>query len=251
MEVLRLHADTLKVNKKSWDEVAPRFYGRTALPEYGPFAPTEDELSLFGDVAGLNLLEIGCGSGHSLKYMHDKNAGEIWGLDLSSSQIMAARELLNQTDVHLFESSMESDPGLPHEYFDMVYSIFALGWTTNLDLTLKNIHKYLKPGGIFIFSWEHPFYSRVKNTELGLMLDKSYHEEGPYDHQAWNHPAIMQQYKIGTYINTLIENGFRIEKMVEDVRLSEELKTRHENRWYNEAKVSALPTTIIFKCSKS
>lgn len=140
---------------------------------------------------------------------------------------------------------------MPHEYFDMVYSIFALGWTTNLDLTLKNIHKYLKPGGIFIFSWEHPFYSRVKNTELGLMLDKSYHEEGPYDHQAWNHPAIMQQYKIGTYINTLIENGFRIEKMVEDVRLSEELKTRHENRWYNEAKVSALPTTIIFKCSVS
>lgn len=107
MEVLRLHADTLKVNKKSWDEVAPRFYGRTALPEYGPFAPTEDELSLFGDAAGLKLLEIGCGSGHSLKYMHDKKAGEIWGLDLSSSQIMAARELLNQTDVHLFESSME------------------------------------------------------------------------------------------------------------------------------------------------
>lgn len=133
----------------------------------------------------------------------------------------------------------------------MVYSIFALGWTTNLDLTLKNIHKYLKPGGIFIFSWEHPLYSRVKNTDLGLMLDKSYHEEGSYDHEAWNHPAFMQQYKIGTYINTLIENGFRIEKMVEDVRYSEKLKTRHENRWYNEAKVSAIPTTIIFKCSKS
>ncbi|MEH7885031.1 class I SAM-dependent methyltransferase [Bacillus sp. JJ1609] len=246
-----MQIDTLKINKKSWDEVAPRFYGRTALPEYGPFAPTEDELSLFGDVTGLKLLEIGCGSGHSLKYMHDKNADEIWGLDLSSSQIMAARELLNQTSVQLFESSMESDPGLPHEYFDMVYSIFAIGWTTNLDLTLKNIHKYLKPGGIFIFSWEHPLYSRVKNTELGLMLDKSYHEEGPYDHEAWNHPAIMQQYKIGTYINTLIENGFRIEKMVEDIRLSEELKTRHENRWYSEAKVSALPTTIIFKCSKA
>lgn len=246
-----MQIDTLRINKKSWDEVAPRFYGRTALPEYGPFAPTEDELNLFGNVAGLRLLEIGCGSGHSLKYMHDKNAREIWGLDLSSSQILAARDLLYRTDVRLFESSMESDPGLPHEYFDMVYSIFALGWTTNLELTLKNIHKYLKPGGIFIFSWEHPLYSRVKNTEFGLMLDKSYHEEGPYDHEAWNHPAIMQQNKIGTYINTLIENGFRIERMVEDVRYSEELKTRHENRWYNEAKVAALPTTIIFKCSKS
>jgi hypothetical protein len=45
-----LRIDTSEINKKSWDEVAPRFFGRTALPEYGPFAPTEDELSLFGDV---------------------------------------------------------------------------------------------------------------------------------------------------------------------------------------------------------
>lgn len=102
-----MQIDTLRINKKSWDEVAPRFYGRTALPEYGPFAPTEDELNLFGNVAGLRLLEIGCGSGHSIKYMHDNNAGEIWGLDLSSSQILAARDLLYQTDVHLFESSMD------------------------------------------------------------------------------------------------------------------------------------------------
>lgn len=246
-----MRIDTLEINKKSWDEVAPRFFGRTALPEYGPFAPTEDELSLFGDVANLKVLEIGCGSGHSLKYMHENHADEIWGLDLSSSQIKAANDLLSHTNVNLFESPMEADPGLPQEYFDIVYSIFALGWTTDLHQTLKNIYHYLKPGGIFIFSWEHPFFSRVMNSEKGLIVHKPYHEEGPYEHQAWVHPAIMQQNKTSTYINMLVENGFRIEKMVEDARFTEELKTRHENRWYNEAKVLALPTTIIFKCSKA
>jgi ubiquinone/menaquinone biosynthesis C-methylase UbiE len=250
MEVCRLLNDTLLTNKKSWDEVAPRFYGRTALPEYGPFAPNENELNLFGDISAKKVLEIGCGSGHSLKYMNEHNAAELWGLDLSSSQIAAATELLKDTNGKLFESPMEMDPGLPHAYFDVVYSIFALGWTTNIDLTLRNIHKYLKPGGTFIFSWEHPLFSRVQNTEHGLSFNKSYHEEGSYEHQAWDYPAIMQQYKVSTYINSLINNGFNLVKMIEDVRVSEDLKARDENRWYNWAKVQSVPTTIIFKCEK-
>ena len=35
---------------------------------------TENELNLFGDVSGKKLLEICCGSGHSLKYHADRNA---------------------------------------------------------------------------------------------------------------------------------------------------------------------------------
>jgi ubiquinone/menaquinone biosynthesis C-methylase UbiE len=250
LEVLSLNNDTLLINKKSWDEVAPRFFGRTALPEYGPFAPEETELNLFENVSGKKVLDIGCGSGHSLKYMNDKGAAELWGLDLSHSQISAAKELLKDTKVQLFQSPMELNPGLPHAYFDVVYSIFAIGWTTNLEQTLKNVHQYLKPGGTFIFSWEHPLFSRIQNTEDGLLFNKSYHEEGPYDHQAWNHPAIMQQYKVSTYINSLVDTGFKIVKMVEDVRINEELMTRDHNRWYNRAKVESVPTTIIFKCAK-
>lgn len=245
-----MNNDTLLINKKSWDEVAPRFYGRTALPEYGPFAPEETELKLFGNVNGKKILEIGCGSGHSLKYMNDNGAAELWGLDLSHSQISAAEDLLKDTRVKLFQSPMELNPGLPQSYFDVVYSIFALGWTTNLGQTLKKVHEYLKPGGVFIFSWEHPLFSRIENTGDSLLLNKSYHEEGPYDHQAWNHPAIMQQYKVSTYINSLVDTGFKIVKMVEEARITEELKTRDHNRWYNWSKVQSVPTTIIFKCEK-
>ncbi|MBT2693807.1 class I SAM-dependent methyltransferase [Bacillus sp. ISL-55] len=245
-----MNNDTLLINKKSWDEVAPRFYGRTALPEYGPFAPEETELNMFGNISGKKVFDIGCGSGHSLMYMNDNGAAELWGLDLSHSQISAAKELLKDTKVQLFQSPMELDPGLPHSYFDIVYSIFALGWTTNLEQTLKNVHLYLKPGGTFIFSWEHPLYSRIQNTEDGLSFNKSYHEEGPYDHQAWNHPAIMQQYKVSTYINSLVATGFKIVKMVEEVRITDELISRDHNRWYNKAKVESVPTTIIFKCTK-
>ncbi|CAM5215686.1 Methyltransferase family protein OS=Ureibacillus acetophenoni OX=614649 GN=SAMN05877842_106197 PE=3 SV=1 [Ureibacillus acetophenoni] len=247
-----MNINTLSINKQCWDEVAHRFYGRNPLPEYGPFAPREDDLNLLGDVTNLKVLEIGCGSGHSLKYMEQEHAAELWGLDLSSKQLEAARELLSDSaiPVQLFESPMEEDPGLPADYFDMVYSIFALGWTTNLDQTIKNVHRYLKKGGSFIFSWEHPLYSRVKNENNTLTFNKSYHEEGPYKHEGWSHTAIMQQLKVSTYINTLVNNGFKVERVVEEVVTTELDVEKHSNRWYSYEKVQFLPTTLIIKSTK-
>ncbi|REK71949.1 class I SAM-dependent methyltransferase [Paenibacillus paeoniae] len=107
--------DSILANKKSWDAVAPRFFGRSSLPIYGPFLPTEDELHLFGDLSGKKVLEIGCGSGHSLKYMSENGASELWGIDLSDTQIETARALLsdNHTKVNLFQEAMEKNPGIP------------------------------------------------------------------------------------------------------------------------------------------
>ncbi|MCA1058836.1 class I SAM-dependent methyltransferase [Rossellomorea aquimaris] len=241
---------TLTINKKSWDEASPRFYGRNPLPEYGPLAPTEDELQLLGNIGGKKVLDIGCGSGHSLQYMKNNHASELWGLDLSHSQLQAAAQLLIKDEARLFEAPMEENPGIPRDYFDIVYSIYALGWTTDLDQTLANIHSYLKAGGIFVFSWEHPFYNRVQQAGDSLILNQSYHQEGAYAHEAWSQPAIMQQFKVSTYLNTLINNGFMIEQVIEEVRLSEEDVEKHSNRWYSFDKASHVPTTLIVKARK-
>ena len=117
-----LNTTTLKTNKKSWDDVAERFFGRNPLPEYGPMAPSENDLNLLGDVKNLKVLDIGCGSGHSLQYMNQKNASELWGIDLSEKQIDTAKIVLENSTVpiHLFESPMEENPGIPENYFDIV-----------------------------------------------------------------------------------------------------------------------------------
>src|SRR5262245_33773656 len=54
---------TLAINRAAWNHVAPRFHGGTALPEYGPLAPTEDDLRLLNLEPDLRVLELGCGSG--------------------------------------------------------------------------------------------------------------------------------------------------------------------------------------------
>ena len=69
--------DALELNRAGWNRVAPRFHGGTALPIYGPLAPTEESLQLLGAIRGMRALELGCGSGHSLRYLAERGAAEV------------------------------------------------------------------------------------------------------------------------------------------------------------------------------
>jgi len=71
-----------KTNSSFWDTKGNEVIGTTALPMYGAFV-SEEKCHLFGDVSGKKLLEIGCGTGHSLKYHGDRKASELWGIDIS------------------------------------------------------------------------------------------------------------------------------------------------------------------------
>ena len=56
-------SEMLTINKNFWETVASKFFGVEALPEYGPFTVTEDEINLFDEIHNKNVLEVGCGSG--------------------------------------------------------------------------------------------------------------------------------------------------------------------------------------------
>lgn len=83
-------------NKQYWDDHADLWFGATSLPQYGVRFITEDELHFFSDVKGKKVLEICCGSGHSLKYLAERGASELWGLDLSQKQLDNAEKLLSE-----------------------------------------------------------------------------------------------------------------------------------------------------------
>ena len=243
--------DILAVNKNGWEKSADRFFGRDALPGYGPFSPTEDELCLLDDVTDKKVLDVGCGSGHSLQYVGANGAAELWGIDLCAKQIAAASDVLadQPVPVTLFESPMEENPGLPSEYFDVVYSIYALGWTVDLNRTLSHIHGYLKPGGSFIFSWEHPFHDRLTYDDGAFVLNKSYNEEGPEFNEGWPQEVVIHHRKLSTYINSLIEAGFILEKIIDDVALPG-IPSDNPSKWYSTQKAELVPATFIIKATK-
>ncbi|WEG14540.1 class I SAM-dependent methyltransferase [Pullulanibacillus sp. KACC 23026] len=250
-----MNTEIIKQNKKSWNTVAHHFNGKDALPSYGPFTQTEEELGLFGDLTNKKVLDIGCGSGHSLRYMAEKGAGELWGLDLSDTQIEAARETLKGLEPRLFCSPMEVENGLPEFYFDYVYSIYAIGWSTDLATTFKLVYSYLKQGGCFIFSWDHPLYAHLKSENGQLYLNGSYQDEGVITYPNFkgeDAPMAIPTRKLSTYINELIKVGFTIEAVIEsEVSANyDPIKEEVSDRYYSLYKARKFPTTMIIKAVK-
>ena len=87
----------LAMNKRAWDQVAPKFAGHCALPDWGPFGECRS-LDLLGDLNGLTVLEVGCGSGDSIARVVDRGAARVYGIDISATQIALATER-NRLDI--------------------------------------------------------------------------------------------------------------------------------------------------------
>lgn len=252
-------ADILRTNKTSWDTNADLWFGTTALPTYGVKFVTEDDLHLFGDVSGKKLLEICCGSGHSLKYHADRNAGELWGVDISHKQIENADAYLKTHGytAKFICSPMEADLDIPTNYFDFIYSIYGIGWTTDLQGTFRKIASYLKKGGIFIFSWHHTLNYCVawscrdrkdvveNNT---LVFNKSYFDESYFSMPVDGSEIILCNRKISTYINTLAQAGFVVEQMIEQT--DKETMESIEDVSDKTKKAKMLPISFCIKARK-
>jgi SAM-dependent methyltransferase len=250
--------DLLTINQKGWNVVAPQFRGGTALPQYGPLCATEEDLRLIDNLKGKSVLELGCGSGHTLHYLwNNKQAGELWGLDLSQEQLRFTREFLAQENIpaKLFLASMDENPGIPESYFDLVIAIYSLGWTPDLPRTLSLVYTYLKPGGKFIFSWEHPVYQCLDyDSNSGkFFFNRSYLNESPEIKPTWKGVEIvLQPRKLSTYINALSDAGLIIERLTEsevDTNFAKE-KDYEPEKWYSVPRAQLIPTTMIIRTYK-
>ncbi len=243
----------LAQNKQSWDNMADEWFGTTALPTYGCYIPTEDKLHLFGDVSGKRVLDIGCGSGHSLKWHGDNGAAELWGLDVSSRQIENAGRYLKESGYSpiLVNAPMEREYGIPKGYFDIAYSIYAIGWTTDLAATFALVSSYLKQGGIFIFSWDHPFMHAVEARDNQLIFCGNYNIDETFTFEKGGNPVTVFNRKLSTYVNTLAQSGFCVEQIVEQTDAAT-MAAEHDfaEKYYSPYKAKFFPQSFIVKARK-
>ncbi|MDN4067937.1 class I SAM-dependent methyltransferase [Paenibacillus vini] len=238
-----------KTNVAFWDTKGNEILGATALPLYGSFV-SEESCQLFGDVSGKKILEVGCGSGQSLQYLGERQAGELWGIDISERQLEKTEQVLTSSGLSakLICSPMEEECGIPEDYFDFVYSVYAIGWTTDLEGTFSRIASYLKKDGAFIFSWSHPIHKCVVAENDTLIFKKSYFDESWYSVSLGDSTLTLSDRKLSTYVNALSKAGFVIEQMVEQSD-DELLQARGENHDFAK-KAAMLPVTFVIKARK-
>ncbi|GAA5532549.1 class I SAM-dependent methyltransferase [Deinococcus aluminii] len=177
--------------------------------------------ALLPPLAGLRVLDLGCGFGWFCRYARQQGAREVVGLDLSDKMLTRARALTSDCAVTYLRADLE-DVHLPEAGFGLVYSSLALHYIEHLPALLGQVHRTLLPGGHFVFSVEHPIYTAPRQprwlTDAGggktWPVDQ-YLMEGPRLTD-WLAPGVVKQHRtIGTYLKLLLEQGFSLRHLEE------------------------------------
>lgn len=104
------------------------------------------------DVAGKSVLEAMCGGGQTADYLLDRRA-EVTGLDISAKQV--AHFQRRHPDAKVRCGSVLNS-GIPAESYDIVSVVGGIHhMPPNVEQTIIEIHRVLKPGGFFCFMEPH------------------------------------------------------------------------------------------------
>lgn len=240
-------------NKNNWNKLikSNKPFSNTSLPEYGPYMANEEKLQLFKDVRNKKVLELGCASGKSLKFLANQGAKEVWGIDISDEQIKKAKTM-QLTNSYFFVSPMEKNPGIPLDYFDYVLSLYSIGYSCDLIKVLELSNDYLKKGGKFILCWTHPFFNCLEVENDKIFVNHSYNDETMQIIKKGSNEIELFQYnlKISTLINGLISAGFEIENVIEENPTIKNGIGNYKSPFFDEKKLQVAPTTLIIVANK-
>ena len=106
-------------------------------------------LDVAGDLKGLAVLDLGCGTGWA-SILYAQNGANVTAIDISEGSLRIAKEQasLQGLDIDFIKGAAE-DMNY-HEAFDRVLGISVLHHT-DLKTSAPSIHRALKPGGKAIF----------------------------------------------------------------------------------------------------
>ncbi|KAL6248597.1 hypothetical protein RBB50_004852 [Rhinocladiella similis] len=187
------------------------------------------------DVKGLNILDLGCGSGWFCRWATDHGAESVLGLDLSEKMLDKARSLTGETSTGIeYRRADLDDLELPEGHtgkYDLVFSALALHYVVNLATLMALVHRVLKPGGLVVLNVEHPIYTAPQNPHVVTDSDSgekywsfnSYHNEGERVID-WLAPGVRKQHRTMTgYIDCFLKAGFDITGFIEWLPTTEEI----------------------------
>ena len=168
-------------------------------------------IRLVGDVAGLSVLDAGCGSGPLMDDLRAKGA-LVAGFDLSAAMVGLARERLGE-DTDLRVADLGAPLPYPDDEYDVVVVSLALHYVQDWASALAELRRILKPGGRLVVSIIHPTVYAISYPEADYFTLTQYSEDYTFDGQTvwmtyWHRP-------LQDVINAFTAAGFRITTVTE------------------------------------
>lgn len=112
---------------------------------------------LLGDVAGKRVLELGFVESSSAIELAARGAHTV-AVDTSEARVAAVRQLVAEEDVRLevHHGDLAELAFLRADTVDVALSELALDTVPDLDRVFRQVHRVLRPDGLFVFSLPHP-----------------------------------------------------------------------------------------------
>ena len=208
-------------NRASWNADSDDYQARhgeqlaasTGLA-WGVMQIPEAELRVLGDVAGKDILELGCGAAQWSIALTRLGARPV-GIDLSERQLEHARRLMAEAglDFPLIHGSAEHVP-LPDASFDIVFCDHGAMTFADPYRTVPEAARLLRSGGLFAFSHHTPIESiawPLDSDKVGDRLVVDYFGM----HRLDDGENSTFQLPYGEWIRLFRANGLVVEDLIE------------------------------------
>jgi SAM-dependent methyltransferase len=213
--VARNVADWTKANAEHTDARAAEAWAKAEI-DWGIFGYPESELGVIGDVAGKDVVELGCGTAYFSAWLAKRGARPV-GVDPTPAQLETARRMQEETGITfpLVEAPAEAVP-LPDASFDLAVSEYGASLWAVPERWLAEASRLLRPGGRLVFLTNSvlvilcsPDEGAAVEQLIRPQFEGLYRMEWPGEEGVEYHPTH------GEWIRLLRENGFDVEALVE------------------------------------
>ena len=174
------------------------------------------------DFTAKTVLDLGCGYGWHSHYAIENGASYVLATDISTKMLEVAMQKNNSPLIEYRCCAME-DLKIDDNAFDIIMSSLAFHYIKDYESLIVNIAHWLKQGGEFVFSVEHPvftaygtqdWYYDESGNRLHFPVD-NYFYEGKRDAIFLGEHVTKYHRTLTTYLNTLLQNGFEIQHIIE------------------------------------
>lgn len=204
-----------KANEEHTDGAAERQWSRDEM-EWGVFHAPESTIGCIGDVAGLDVVELGCGTAYVSAILAKQGARPV-GVDPTPAQLDTARRLQQQTGIvfPLVEAPGEQVP-LPDAAFDLAISEYGASLWADPYRWIPEAARLLRPGGRLIFMTNSNLAQLCSPPVAGHLTEQLQRPLFGMYRTTWpGEPGTEYHLPHGEWIGVLREHGFEVEALHE------------------------------------
>ena len=201
---------------QKYAEMSRSKYGLKGAGEWSAFQ------KILPNFEGKEVLDLGCGYGWHCKYAVEQGADHVLGIDLSHKMLETAKQKNSASNITYRCAAIE-DLNFSPETFDIILSSLAFHYIKDFETIIQNISNWLKQGGEFVFSVEHPVFTAYGTQDwyydnngniLHFPVD-NYYYEGKREAIFLGEKVIKYHRTLTTYLNSLLQMNFELQHIIE------------------------------------